>query len=438
MLYLLRISAAFLICTGLVFLGLRLAGLTGSVSGGLEIAIIFGAPALGAFLFFCARYLSRLAGIDNDHIYKRPLTARGLGAWLLGLFLTSFYIVIYFGNDLRLPLSNSGTLHDLFSRHVYSLLDPLSYWLSGTPANNWFFYGTLYTFAVCVFGLRMLLKYRHNRYQIWRTLSVMFFQFGLAYVLPNILKLFHQPEYYFSYFWPLKAEYFYPQTWAQSQGSGLYFLAFGAFMSFIGTPILTYFYGKRWYCSWVCGCGGLAETMGDPFRQLSNKSTSAWKIERWMVHGVLALILILTLLLWINSIGAGSIFGEYSFKLQKAYGFFIGAIFSGVIGVGFYPLMGSRVWCRFGCPMAAVLGIFQRFFSRFRITTNGGQCISCGNCSTYCEMGIDVRWYAQRGQNIVRASCVGCGICSAVCPRGVLKLENKSPKEKGVSPALFR
>jgi ferredoxin-type protein NapH len=66
----------------------------------------------------------------------------------------------------------------------------------------------------------------------------------------------------------------------------------------------------------------------------------------------------------------------------------------------------------------------QRFKSRFRITTNGGQCISCGNCSAYCEMGIDVRWYAQRGQDIVRSSCVGCGICSAVCPRGVLNLEN--------------
>ena len=106
--------------------------------------------------------------------------------------------------------------------------------------------------------------------------------------------------------------------------------------------------------------------------------------------------------------------------------------------------MGSRVWCRFGCPMAAILGIFQKFFSRFRITTNGGQCISCGNCSTYCEMGIDVRWYAQRGQNIVRASCVGCGICAAVCPRGVLKLENKSSKEgeetryNGVNEELFR
>jgi ferredoxin len=39
-------------------------------------------------------------------------------------------------------------------------------------------------------------------------------------------------------------------------------------------------------------------------------------------------------------------------------------------------------------------------------------------------MGIDVRAYAQRGENIVRASCVGCGVCAAVCPRGVLKLEN--------------
>ena len=86
--------------------------------------------------------------------------------------------------------------------------------------------------------------------------------------------------------------------------------------------------------------------------------------------------------------------------------------------------MGNRVWCRFGCPLAAYLGLVQRFKSRFRITVNGSQCISCGNCSTHCEMGIDVRSYAQKGQDIVRSSCVGCGVCAAVCPRGVLRLEN--------------
>ena len=134
--------------------------------------------------------------------------------------------------------------------------------------------------------------------------------------------------------------------------------------------------------------------------------------------------MVTTVLLWVNSATSGAVFGEASMSLKKWYGFYIGAIFSGVIGVGFYPIMGSRVWCRFGCPMAAVLGIFQRYLSRFRITTNGDQCMSCGNCSTYCEMGIDVRAYAQKGENIVRASCVGCGVCSAVCPRGVLKLEN--------------
>jgi ferredoxin len=88
------------------------------------------------------------------------------------------------------------------------------------------------------------------------------------------------------------------------------------------------------------------------------------------------------------------------------------------------------VWCRFGCPQAAILGLVQRVRSRFRITTNGGQCMSCGNCSTYCEMGIDVRAYAQQGRDVVRASCVGCGICSAVCPRGVLRLENGPPDER--------
>ena len=138
--------------------------------------------------------------------------------------------------------------------------------------------------------------------------------------------------------------------------------------------------------------------------------------------------IVISLLLISYFSGFGKLFFFDAYQLRSAYGFIIGAIFSGVIGVGFYPIFGNRVWCRFGCPMAAILGFQQRLFSKFRITTNGGQCISCGNCSTYCEMGIDVRAYAQKGENIVRSSCVGCGICSAVCPRGVLKLENDSRK----------
>ncbi len=198
----------------------------------------------------------------------------------------------------------------------------------------------------------------------------------------------------------------------------------GLVLALVAVPLLTYYFGKRWYCSWVCGCGGLAETLGDGWRQLSSKSRRAWQIERWLIYSVLVLVLVTTVLLWVNSLTSGAVFGSIAYRVKAWYGFYIGALFAGIAGVGFYPLLGNRVWCRFGCPQAAVLGLLQRLFSRFRITTNGGQCISCGNCSTYCEMGIDVRAYAQRGEDISRAACVGCGICSAVCPRGVLKLEN--------------
>jgi len=218
---------------------------------------------------------------------------------------------------------------------------------------------------------------------------------------------------------------------------GLFMIGWGIALIVIAVPVMVYFFGKRWYCSWVCGCGGLAETLGDPYRQLSQKSLKAWKIERWMVHGVLLFAIVMTagvLYTWFT--GSSRFLFIDTYTLRDIYGVYIGAAFAGVVGTGFYPLMGNRVWCRYGCPLAAYIGLVQRFKSRFRITTNGGQCISCGNCSTYCEMGIDVRWYAQRGQNIVRASCVGCGICSAVCPRGVLNLEVKDEKGRFGSPVL--
>lgn len=308
------------------------------------------------------------------------------------------------------------------------MFDPLSGLIRGRKADQWFVYGSFYTMAVTFMGVKFMYKYRHNRYQLIRTMSVMFFQLIFAYLLPAFMLLMNQPEFYFSYFWPLKYDYLFPGTvnylMKQPGGLGVFLVFWGAMMSVVAVPTLTYFFGKRWYCSWVCGCGALAETAGDPFRALSDKSLRAWRIERWLIHGVLVFVVATTLLLWLNSGQKGGLLGGWSQGFSKTYGFLIGAVFSGVIGMGFYPILGNRVWCRFGCPQAAILGIFQRYLSRFRITTNGGQCISCGNCSTYCEMGIDVKAYAQRGQDIVRASCVGCGICSAVCPRGVLRLEN--------------
>ncbi len=379
----------------------------------------------GGTLLYFRRYAKRPAGIQNDGLVFSPMTARGAVGWIAGILFTGFYVVLYW-----FPWMLEGLVR---------MMDPVSYGLRGRAADQWFLYTFFYTFAIVVMGVRAILKYRHVRYQIVRTISVAFFQFGFAFLIPQILLRLNEPELYFSYFWPLDYDLLWPsQVSSLSTGQiGLVMVVWGAVLTFIATPVLTYFFGKRWYCSWICGCGGLAETLGDPFRHLSDKSLKAWRIERWMIYSVLVFIVVTTGLLWVNSATSGAILGGLTGSLSRVYGFLIGAVFAGVIGVGFYPLMGSRVWCRFGCPMAAVLGILQKYFSRFRITTNGGQCISCGNCSKYCEMGIDVRWYAQRGQNIIRASCVGCGICSAVCPRGVLRLENGSRAGRYNGPVLI-
>lgn len=375
---------------------------------------VFGMFMVGGIMF-ALPYYKGIAGIRNNGVMFKSMTNKGTIAWILAFVLTGFYIIIYW--------------YSFLFEGLIRIFDPLSMVLSGKPADQWLMYGALYSMAVVIMGIRFIGKYRHSRYHVIRTFSVMFFQVGFAFLIPMFLKKLNEPEFYFSYFWPLKYNYLFPSdvSGLMSSGNlGIFMVFWGAMMTFIATPILTYKYGKRWYCSWVCGCGGLAETAGDPYRHLSSKKLSAWKIERWMVHSVLVFITVTTLLLWLNSYYSGTILGSASGAFAQWYGFLIGAVFSGVIGVGFYPIMGSRVWCRFGCPMAAMLGLFQRFKSRFRITTNGGQCISCGNCSTHCEMGIDVRWYAQREQNIVRSSCVGCGVCASVCPRGVLKLENGS------------
>lgn len=392
---------------------------------------------LGCLIYSRGTYLRSPAGIKNNHVYFKTLTNRGVLAWLLGIVLTLFYVLLYwFPSYLGLGADgkeNTGLI---------VFFDSLSMFFKGQPASQWFVYGTLYTLAILSLGIKFMYKYRHNRYQLIRTVVVILSQLFLAYLIPEILEGLNTERPYFAKdiknMWPLNYYFFEPWHLDNMRNGGtlgMFYLVAGIFMFAVFTPIITYFAGKRWYCSWVCGCGGLAETAGDPFRHLSSKKLSAWKLERWLIHGVLVFIIVVTsAVLYGYFTGTGEIFGLSIYEyFSKPYGFLIGAMFSGVIGVGFYPVLGSRVWCRFGCPLAGYMGLIQRFKSKFRITTNGGQCISCGNCSTYCEQGIDVRAYAQKGENIVRASCVGCGICSAVCPRGVLKLEN-GPEKGRINP----
>lgn len=390
--------------------------------------LTFGVAIIGALMYILPDVvLLGGPGIKNNGVYHSAATNRGWIGYLAFGYLIVFYIVLYF---YPYVMVNQIALLQSF-KELFVL---------GEPASQWFLYGVLYCVVMSVMAIKVIIKYRHSRYQVLRTIVVLSFQIIFAFLLVEILPAFGLPGVDFKNAWPLDYDFLFDWNVVgllESGHFGKFAFIWGISLSLVIVPVLVYFWGKRWYCSWVCGCGGLAETLGDPYRQLSNKKMSAWKVERWLIHGVLVFAVIMTVFTGYhtyNEINQSSmeqkdvLFGISAFDVRQYYSFLIGAIFAGVIGTGFYPIFGNRVWCRFGCPLAAYMGIVQRFKSRFRITTNGGQCISCGNCSTYCEQGIDVRAYAQKGQNIVRSSCVGCGVCASVCPRGVLKLEN-GPEE---------
>ena len=348
--------------------------------------------------------------------YREGYRNRNVTAVLIAVALMGFYCTLYFTETFE-PISRALGLR-----------------------NKWFFYGALYSLAMVGGAVYHLRKHGNATYNRVRILTNVAIQIVLAFSLPFVMGIFGQPEFYFSYLWPLDIYKLYPQT---LESLPVYLAVYAVIGSLVVAPVLALFLGKRWYCSWVCGCGGLANTFGDPYRHLTSTTEASHRFETATIYTVLVIAVITTALVGLDfAIGAehrtlhrwvsGGLFQAPligSVSVKGAYGFFVGSLLAGVFGTGLYPIFGPRVWCRNFCPMAAILGIVQKF-GRFRIRVKADMCISCGNCSTYCEMGIDVRAYAERNESFTRASCVGCGMCAHVCPRGVLKLENVSEKRR--------
>ena len=152
--------------------------------------------------------------------------------------------------------------------------------------NRWYLYGFLYTVAICggaVYYLRRHGNSRYNRYRISGQRGD-----------PGRARLFASVHH--------AALRRYRRCTSRTSGRSsmttcirinallelpLYFALYTIIGSLIAAPLLAVFYGKRWYCSWICGCGGLANTFGDPWRHLSSKSTKAWRFEQVSIHIVL-------------------------------------------------------------------------------------------------------------------------------------------------------
>jgi NosR/NirI family transcriptional regulator, nitrous oxide reductase regulator len=303
-------------------------------------------------------------------------------------------------------------------------------WVEGTT----YWYSLLYCTTMLLFGVRRYYVKR-TRYIKWQMITLVSIQVFFLFLLPFHLYPFLEnffgadslfikevfPNGKWSSFalillWPLNMWEF---------GSSTFWTIFPVIQTFVILPLIIKYWGKGVYCGWICSCGGMAETLGDEYRTKAPHGPKAKKNEN-IGQYILAFAFIATAIVFFTK---GTALGAFS---KDVYKLTVDIFFAGVLGLGVYFFMGGRVWCRFGCPLAALMHIYTRF-SRYRIVAEKKKCISCNICTKVCHMGIDVMNFANKGKPMNDVECVRCSTCITSCPMDVLSfatLDKGDPDNK--------
>jgi ferredoxin-type protein NapH len=319
------------------------------------------------------------------------------------------------------------------------------YWFGKSTS---FWYNTLYTGIVCYIAGSVVWKgsspYGKDKskplssYQRNKFISIFLAQFMFFYLIPFYLPYLISGKAFFAdAYSPLnKNAYVYVYNGFSSLGGFAYV--------FVLVPLSVWFFGKR-YCSWFCACGNLAETIGVTkwgnrwVKEGTPRSAHSKKLE-WLQYAFLGFALIFGLVLFLHGwkiITAPSLVDS----LRAFQDLAIDLMFGALIGVGSYPFLGTRIWCRFGCPLAGMMRLHGKFAkSKFKVQANHN-CKGLGLCTTQCPMGIDVASYAHKnGQptlghfGLEQSPCIGCGGCIDICPVKALSFQKiLNPKNERIS-----
>ncbi|MEP3479918.1 MAG: NAD(P)-binding domain-containing protein [Fuerstiella sp.] len=288
-------------------------------------------------------------------------------------------------------------------------------------SNLYGFYYLAYFSAITGFGLYW--AYRSGHRLIWRrNLTIIATQWTLWWGIPTFLAVFLGRNVWTPVTsklinaWPLNMSAFQlnpvvnggdPAWWHTVAVVGV---VWAVFLTFVVIPLFTIKWGKI-YCSYICSCGALAETVGNGYRHRGPKGDTPRKLER-MGFLFIALASVATIADFMG------IDGPF-----RWYNIYVGAGMAGAIAIGLYPFLGQRIWCRMWCPLAFWMNFWGRW-SNFKITPEKGKCIDCNVCNQYCQMGIDIKSSALQGKPITleASPCVGCAECVVRCPMEILHL----------------
>lgn len=190
----------------------------------------------------------------------------------------------------------------------------------------------------------------------------------------------------------------------------------------LAATLVTALLTGRAFCGWICPLGSVQEWLANLSRKLTG-GRRAWlplkmppaidKPLRYLKY------LILGGVLW-NSVSAVVPPLEPFCPYKTLFHFELNSLISwsifSIVIIG--SLLVERFWCKYFCPLGAILAPFNKF-SLIQIATDENACISCGLCERACGMGIE-----GLPENIHHPECIRCLDCLDVCPRpGALELQ---------------
>ncbi len=314
--------------------------------------------------------------------------------------------------------------------------------ITASASQPTFWYTLAYSAIVVIFGYRRIRR-RKTPYVTVQTTTLALIQVIPLFILPEVLLPWLAANGAFDTGvgqW-IKEQFFPGGSWWRAYGFILAWplmvynwftaeplwawLIVGALQTFVLIPGMIYFYGKGAYCGWICSCGALAETLGDTHRHKMPHGPG-WNRLNMVGQGILGVAMVLMVFRivgWVMGEGSWTATTfDYGFRNIPLlnYSWFVDLFLAGIIGYGLYFWYSGRVWCRFACPLAALMHVYARF-TRFRILADKKKCISCNVCTSVCHQGIDVMNFANKGIPMEDPECVRCSACVQSCPTGVLE-----------------
>lgn len=122
------------------------------------------------------------------------------------------------------------------------------------------------------------------------------------------------------------------------------------------------------------------------------------------------------------------VFGYAEQVYQTAW--FMGLLFLVLL---FLNRIRPRFWCRFLCPLGALLGLVSRF-SLLQLEKVEEKCTECGRCTRDCQGAATPK----PGLQWERAECLACFNCFQVCPENALRFRLGRPSHRSKGPDLGR